>query len=160
MPIGGSRVYNKAHKREEVVRMAVNWTKIRNEYINGGGSYAELSERYGVSYSTLSKRASAERWTETKESQLQQIREETERKSVEKIAETESEVASIMSRIRLKLTMKIEEAVDKLEEVDTGELRKLVQSYKDMSEARNGSEEEKTGVLNDILDAVRGVSDD
>lgn len=139
--------------------MAVNWTKIRNDYINGGGSYADLSQKYKVSYSTLSKRAADEKWTETRESQLQTIREEMGRKTAEKIADTESECAAIMSRIRLKLTIKIEQAVDKLEEVDPGELRKLVQSYKDMSEVA-GTEEEKTGVLNDILAAVKGVADD
>ena len=140
--------------------MSVNWEKIRNDYISGCGSYADLSEKYGVSYSTLSKRASAERWKETKESQLQFIREETDRKSAEKIVECESEVAAIMSRIRLKLTQKIEEAVDRLDEDDSVGLRKLVQNYKDMSEAQTFGDEERNGALNDILDAVRGVSDD
>lgn len=140
--------------------MGHNWTKIRNEYINGMGSYADLSEKYGVSFSTLSKRAADEKWTETKERQLQKIREEMERESAKKIVENESEVASIMSRIRLKLTQKIEQAVDKLEDVDTSELRKLVQSYKDMSEVQNGTDAEKEGVLNEILDAVKGVDND
>lgn len=140
--------------------MATNWTKIRNEYINGGISYSELAKKHGVSMSTLSKRAAAEKWAETKEQQTQTIRKKLETKTAEKIANNESEVAAIMSRIRLKLTRKIEQAVDKLEEVDAGELRKLVQSYKDMSEAQTGTDEERNGVLNDILDAVRGVSDD
>lgn len=140
--------------------MGHNWTKIRNEYINGMGSYADLSEKYGVSYSTLSKRAADEKWTETKERQLQVIREEMERESAKKIVESESEVAAIMSRIRLKLTQKIEQAVDRLEDADTSELRKLVQSYKDMSEVQNGTEAEKEGVLNEILDAVKGVDND
>ena len=140
--------------------MAANWTKIRNEYINGGISYSALAKKHGVSMSTLSKRAAAEKWAETKEQQTQTIRKKLETKTAEKIADNESEVAAIMSRIRLKLTRKIEQAVDKLEEVDAGELRKLVQSYKDMSEAQTGTDEERNGVLNDILDAVRGVSDD
>jgi hypothetical protein len=46
------------------------------------------------------------------------------------------------------------------EDLDTAELRKLVQSFKDMSEARNNNEEEKTGALNDILAAVKGVNND
>lgn len=139
--------------------MSVDWAKIRNDYVNGVGNYAELSEKYGVSNSTLTKRGAAEKWAKAKEKQAQTIRRKTEEKTAEKIADTESECAAIMSRIRLKLTMKIEQAVDKLEEVDPGELRKLVQSYKDMSEVA-GTEEEKTGVLNDILAAVKGVADD
>ena len=139
--------------------MAADWAKIKREYINGEGSYTDLSKKHGVPFSTLSKRGASEGWTATREKQLKRISEETERKTAEKIADTESDVAAIMSRIRLKLTQKIEEAVDNMEELDTAELRKLVQSFKDMSEARNGTEEEKTGALNDILEAVRGVSD-
>ena len=140
--------------------MAANWDKIKREYINGEGSYTDLSEKYGVSFSTLSKRGAAEKWKEARETQLQKIREETERKTVEKIADSESECAAIMSRIRLKLTRKIEKAVDQMENLDTAELRKLVQSFKDMSEARNTSDDTSSGVLNDILEAVKGVNDD
>jgi len=152
--------YRRHTNKREVVKMAANWEKIKREYINGEGSYTDLSEKYGVSFSTLSKRGAAEKWTETRERQLQRIREETERKVAEKISDTESDVAAIMSRIRLKLTQKIEKAVDSMEELDTAELRKLVQSFKDMSEARGGSEEEKNGALADILAAVKGVSND
>lgn len=140
--------------------MAANWAKIKREYINGEGSYTDLSKKHNVSFSTLSKRGAAENWTETRERHLQLIREETERKVAEKIADTESDIAAMMSRIRLKLTKKIEQAVDNLEELDTAEIRKLVQSFKDMSEAQGGTEAEKTGVLNDILSAVKGVGHD
>lgn len=140
--------------------MATNWTKIKNEYMNGGCTYQSLSEKYGVSFSTIEKRARREKWRELKAKQSETIEEKLRKKTAEKIADTESDVNAIMSRIRLKLTQKIEQAVDSMEELDTAELRKLVQSFKDMSEARNGSEEEKTGALNDILEAVRGVNDD
>lgn len=152
--------YLRKNKRE-VVNMAANWKKIKRDYINGNGSYTDLSKKYNVPFSTLSKRGASEKWTEAREKQLERIGEETERKVVEKIAETESDVAVIMSRIRLKLTQKIEKAVDDMgEDLDTAELRKLVQSFKDMSEARNNNEEEKTGALNDILAAVKGVNND
>jgi transposase-like protein len=140
--------------------MATDWAKIKREYISGNGSYTDLANKYGVSFSTLSKRGASEKWTETREKQLQRISEETERKVAEKIADSESEVAAIMSRIRLKLTQKIERAVDEMESLDTTELRKLVQSFKDMSEAKGGTEEEKQGSLADILAAVKGVNND
>ena len=140
--------------------MAANWTKIKTEYVNGGVSYRELAEKYGLSPSSVEKRAAKEKWTAARETRLQETSRRIEEKTAEKIADTESEAAAIMSRIRLKLIRKIDQAVDKLEEVDASELRKLVQSYKDMSECGTGSDEEKNGVLNDILDAVRGVGDD
>jgi transposase-like protein len=137
--------------------MAANWTKIKNEYINGGATYPELAEKYGVSYSTLSKRGAAERWTESRESLLQEISKRTEEKTAEKISEVESDVAAIMSRIRLKLTVKIEQAVDNMEGLDANELRKLVQSFKDMNDAQSGTEDEKNGMLNELLEAVKAV---
>lgn len=140
--------------------MAANWTKIKNDYITGEYSYRELAEKHGISASSVEKRAAREKWTATKDERLQATCKKIEEMTVEKIAESESEVNAIMSRIRLKLTQKIEQAVDGMEELDTAELRKLVQSFKDMSEARNGAEGEKTGSLADILSAVRGVKND
>lgn len=150
-------LFKRENLSREVVSMATNWTIIKNEYVNGGCTYQSLSDKYGVSFSTLEKRARAEDWRELKAKQSESVEQKLREKTAEKIAESESEVVAIMARIRLKLTRKIEQAVDRLEDVDTGELRKLVQSYKDMSEAQIGTEEEKTGVLNDILEAVRGV---
>lgn len=140
--------------------MATDWKKIKNEYISGGCTYQSLADKYGVSFSTLEKRGRGEKWRELKAKHGERVAEMTREKTAEKIADTESDVAAIMSRIRLKLTQKIEQAVDSMEELDTAELRKLVQSFKDMSEARGGTEEEKAGALADILAAVKGVSND
>ena len=140
--------------------MAANWTKIKHEYIHGGCTYQSLSEKYGVSYSSLEKRARRENWRELKAKQRESIEGKMREKTAEKIAEMESDATAAMSRIGLKLVKKIEKAVDNLKDGDTVGLRKLVQSYKDMSDTRSGSEDEKTGALNEILDAVRGVSDD
>ena len=153
-------LFKRENLSREVVSMATNWTIIKNEYINGGCTYRSLAEKYGVSSSMVEKKAQAENWRALKMKQLGKIEEKLKEKTAEKIAESESEVVAIMARIRLNLTRKIEQAVDRLEDVDAGELRKLVQSYKDMSEAQIGTEEEKTGVLNEILDAVRGVEND
>lgn len=140
--------------------MATNWKKIKNEYVNGGCTYQSLSDKYGVSFSTLEKRARCENWRELKAKQSEKIEEKTREKTAEKIADTESEVAASMSRIRNKLTILIEKAVDRMEEVDTNELRKLVQCFKNMNEAQSGTEEQKNGSLADILEAVKGVGND
>lgn len=137
--------------------MATNWAKIKNEYINGGCTYQSLSDKYKVSFSTLEKRARCENWRELKAKQSEKIEEKTREKTAEKIADTESDVAAIMSRIRLKLTVKIEQAVDNMEGLDANELRKLVQSFKDMNDAQGGTEDEKNGMLNELLEAVKAV---
>lgn len=137
--------------------MAINWTVIRNDYINGSYSYIDIADKYNVSYSSVEKKARREKWAELKMRQCEMINAKLRERTAEKIVEAESDVAAIMSRIRLKLVKQIEKAVNKMENVDTTELRKLVQCYKDMCEAGTGTEEERNGMLDSILEAVKGV---
>ena len=44
----------------------INWSKIKNEYINTPTSYRKLSEKYKVSVSSISKRAQKEDWVKKK----------------------------------------------------------------------------------------------
>ena len=117
--------------------MAVNWLTIRNDYINGGGSYRQLAEKYGVKFSALREVAFKEEWVAAKAEQMDKIRIETAQKTAEKIADDESEIASIRSRLRLKFMQEIERRAE-LEETDGMEFRRLVQSYKDMCEITDG----------------------
>ena len=36
-----------------VVAVAADWVKIKNDYINGGGSYRSLAKKYGVSFGAV-----------------------------------------------------------------------------------------------------------
>lgn len=40
----------------------VNWEKIREEYMSGGGSYGDLAKKYGIAKSTLGARGKQEDW--------------------------------------------------------------------------------------------------
>lgn len=136
--------------------MAVNWLTIRNDYINGGGSYRHLAEKYGVKFSALREVAFREEWVAAKAEQMDKIRNETAQKTAEKIAEDEAEIASIRSRLRLKFMQEIERRAD-LEETDGMEFRRLVQSYKDMCEITDGigtPEENDDG----FLEALNGTA--
>ena len=73
-----------------------DWKKIKTEYIAGEMSQKDLAAAHGVAYSTLRDRANKEQWAAH--------REESRKKSGNKIAEAVSEV-------KIK---KIEELVDKL----------------------------------------------
>lgn len=117
--------------------MAVNWLTIRNDYINGGGSYRQLAEKYGVKFSALREVAFREEWVAAKAEQMDKIRIETAQKTAEKIADDEAEIAAIRSRLRLKFMQEIERRAE-LEETDGMEFRRLVQSYKDMCEITDG----------------------
>ena len=136
--------------------MAVDWLKIRNDYINGGGSYRQLAEKYKVKFSALREVAYKEEWVAAKAEQMDKIRNATAQKTAEKIAESEAEIASIRSRLRLKFMQEIERRAE-LEETDGMEFRRLVQSYKDMCEITDGIgtvEENDDG----FLEALNGTA--
>lgn len=136
--------------------MAVDWLTIRNDYINGGGSYRQLAKKYGVSESTLTAKAVANGWKQAKDEHQSAVVAKTEQKTIEKIADNESEVAAIRSRLRLKFMQEIERRAE-LEETDGMEFRRLVQSYKDMCEITDGigtPEENDDG----FLEALNGTA--
>ena len=137
--------------------MAADWLTIRTDYVNGGGSYRQLSEKYGVPFSTLRDQAIKGKWKQAKDAQWQEVVKETEQKTKEKIAESESEIAAIHSRLRLKIMQQLETRLEQAE--DGMEFRRLVQSYKDMCEITDGigsTEETDDG----FLDALNGTAEE
>lgn len=137
--------------------MAADWLTIRNDYVNGGGSYRQLSEKYGVPFSTLSDRATKGKWKQAKDEHWDNVVKETEQKTAEKISESESEIAAIHSRLRLKFMQQLEIRLEQAE--DGMEFRRLVQSYKDMCEITDGigsTEETDDG----FLDALNGTAEE
>ena len=136
--------------------MAVDWLTIRNDYINGGGSYRKLAEKYNVKFSALREVAFKEEWVAAKAEQMNKIRNETAQKTAEKIAESEAEIASIRSRLRLKIMQELESRIEKAGR-NGMEFRRLVQSYKDMCEITDGigtPEENDDG----FLEALNGTA--
>lgn len=123
--------------------MAVDWLKIRNEYINGGGSYRKLAEKYGISFSVLKDIAVKEHWAEAKKQHMDNIRTKTEQKTVEKISDSESEIAAIKSRLKLDIFRQLEERTS-VECIDGMEFRRLVQSFKDMCDIQLETEDSTT----------------
>ena len=137
--------------------MAVDWLTIRNDYVNGGGSYRQLAKKYGVPFSTLTDRATKGKWKEAKDNHWDNVTKEIEQKTTEKIAESESEIASIRSRLRLKIMQQLEQRMEHAE--DGMEFRRLVQSFKDMCEITDGignPDENDDG----FLDALNGTAEE
>ena len=64
--------------------MANDWKKIKAEYIRDeSASYRSLSEKYGVSFSSIQKKAASEKWTD--------LRKKSCSKAAEKIVESVAE---------------------------------------------------------------------
>lgn len=94
--------------------MAVDWLAIRNDYINGGGSYRKLAEKYGVPFGSLRSRAEKENWTELKKEQLHKISTKTAQKTADAIVKNEVKRAQRMMGIHDQLLDKLEQAVSEL----------------------------------------------
>lgn len=114
--------------------MAVDWLAIRNDYINGGGSYRKLAEKYGVNKDTIAQKAKSEGWKEQRDIQTDKTQTEAIRKAQGKISDALSDEAAAKARIRAKLIRMAENWIDgQVDTVgDTADYRRIVQSCVDM----------------------------
>ena len=144
--------------------MAVDWLAIRNDYINGGGSYRSIAKKYGVTFSVLKDKAVKGKWAEAKREHENKIRTEAERKTQEKISDALSDEAAKKVRLRTGL---LDMAINWLEAnkegvFDTGDFRRMVQSCIDLGvmDTQGGDEVEDDGLLNALDKIACNLFDD
>lgn len=94
--------------------MAVDWLAIRNDYINGGGSYRKLAEKYGVPLRTIAMRGKDEKWPEARVEQRNKIATKLQQKTADVIVQKEVKRAQRMMGIHDQLLDKLEQAVSEL----------------------------------------------
>lgn len=136
--------------------MTVDWLAIRNDYINGGGSYRKLAEKYGVSASGLMQKAAKEKWKVEREANLSKTEARTKQKTQEKISDALSEEAAAKSRIRAKLIRMAENWIDSQEDNvgDTSDYRRIVQSCVDMG-IFDSKTKDNADKQNNLLQAIQ-----
>lgn len=78
-----------------------NWNKIKAEYIRGGISQQKLAEKYGVSYSTVHRRALKEQWGK----QRAEREKKANQKIVEKIADIQADMAMRLFKMQAEATL-------------------------------------------------------
>lgn len=151
--------------------MAVDWLKIKTEYINGNISYRKLAEKYGVSFNTLKEHATDEKWKELREEQHHKTAIRTQQKSEEKISDALSDEAAAKVRIKASMMRLAEGWFAKQERmiaespqenvVDPNEFRKMVQSCVDLGimEVQEGADVEDDGLLAALGDNASGLFD-
>lgn len=71
--------------------MGVDWTKIRNEYINTDIGMRPLAEKYGVGANTLKSRATREKWAKARTKQCVQTAYKCVQKSAQAVATAEAD---------------------------------------------------------------------
>ena len=110
-----------------------DWKKIKAEYIRGRTSYRKLAEKYGVSPSTLSKKAMMEKWAD--------LRKETSKKADTKIADSvASQEAKRVDGIQTVADMLLQKITEGVENgtliVDTQSIRHITSSLKDLRDIK------------------------
>lgn len=112
--------------------MSADWTAIRNDYINGLGSAAELAKRYGVKAATIRSRAMREKWNKAAQQQCNTIATLCNEKIAEAVANAEAERASILSGISTKAAVFLDQRLDNL--IGTGakayEIKAIMETVK------------------------------
>lgn len=84
-----------------------NWKKIKAEYIRGGISQQKLADKYGVSISTIERRARLEKWTELRRAREGKAAEKLVEKTADIQADTATRLLQIQSRAALAVYEKL-----------------------------------------------------
>ena len=109
----------------------MDWKRIKAEYIAGGTSYRKLCEKYGVSRTTLQRKAKDEKWLTLRS----QAEAKTETKIIEAVSNDAAEKAVDIIGVADKLLGKIESMVDTME-IDTQSLKQLTSALKDLKDIK------------------------
>ena len=138
--------------------MAVDWLAIRNDYINGGGSYRKLAEKYGVPLRTIAMRGKDEKWPEARVEQRNKIATKLQQKTADAIVKKEVKRAKRMMGIHDQLLDKLEQAVSELNMAQVTNKKKTK-----VIEYRNGKRPDKptkeTVTENEEILAVSSIVD-
>ena len=111
----------------------INWLVVKNDYINGGGSYRELAKKYGVSLSAVQRRAQRENWLDQKRANICEIDIETVEKTVQKASDVMSEFNTLAMQIKLRVLQMGEEWLNKNETItSTEDFYRMVRCFKEM----------------------------
>ena len=119
----------------------IDWNAIRAEYIGGGISQRKLEKKYGVSDTTLMKKANAEGWHKLREKAESRSTAQAQQKTAEAAADNAVIAADMKKRLLLRLQRIEQKYPFDATEIRTQEgkntvtfrLRDLTAAYKDLT---------------------------
>ena len=109
-----------------------DWKSIKTEYITTDTSYRELSQKYGVHYTNIAKRAKKEDWQQLRQQQANT----TQTKMIEAVERRKVDRATKLLEVSDLLLQKVKERVEALDAIEMGsqEFRHLSATIKDLKE--------------------------
>ena len=108
----------------------MDWKRIKAEYIAGGTSYRKLAEKYGVSFTTLTRTAQREDWVG--------LRQQAEDKATTKIVNVVSDKGAKKAVDIVDVADKLLDKIGKIAEMydDPDSLKKLTSAIKDLKDIK------------------------
>lgn len=110
----------------------MDWKRIKAEYIAGGTSYRKLCEKYGVSRTTLQRKAKDEKWCELRS----QAEAKTETEIVEQVSKKNAKIDQKYFALVDKLLDKAEETIEKMSVWSTNSLKEMATALKYLKECK------------------------
>ena len=109
----------------------MDWKRIKAEYIADGISLRKLSEKYGVSFSTIQKKSMEEKWGNLRK----KSRTKVEEKIIESVSNKKAKNAVDIIDVADKLLGKISEMLD-MEVYNPQNIKSLTSALKDLKEIK------------------------
>ena len=143
----------------------IDWNAIRAEYIGGGISQRKLAKKYGVSETTLMKKANAEGWHDLRSAADSKSTAEAQQRTADAVADN----AVLAERIKKKMLLRLEriEAKYPLDatEVRTKQgnsmaifkLRDLTGAWRDLTDDMPKDNSANNALLQSLLDLERSA---
>ena len=108
----------------------MDWKRIKAEYIAGGTSYRKLAEKYGVSRTTLERKAKDEKWTELR----RQTEGKAEAEIVDKVSRKQAKTADKIISVADRVLARIEDILEYVQ--DTQGIKHITSALKDLKEIK------------------------
>ena len=140
----------------------IDWNIIRAEYIGGGISQRKLAKKYGVSDTTLMKKANAEGWHKLREKAESKSTAQAQQKTAEAAADNAVIAADIKKRLLMRLSRIEQKYPFDATEIRTREgkntvifkIRDLTAAFRELTEDITGASDNNE-LLQSLLDIER-----
>ena len=110
----------------------MDWKRIKAEYIAGGTSYRKLAEKYGVSFTTLTRTAQRENWVGLR----QQAEDKVTTEIVDEVTKDAVKKAVNITDVADKLLEQIEDLLTTSPITSTQSLKNITSALKDLKEIK------------------------
>lgn len=140
-----------------IERNTIDWNAVKADFLSGS-SYGVLSKKYGVTKSMVYRKSQSENWAKLKK----RIRNETERKTIEKVSDVLSDNAAVAAEIKSLLLRKLRKEILSMPDSTGSEMYQniVTTSYDDKKKESRRSDGGKRYKLRDFTLAYKDLTED